>query len=103
MRGHCEVCDLPFRTRREIEDQLDRGMDTGEIYTWIQDRFNFEVSHDSVAGHKDHIFLADLYPFIHLKRPKLDPAKVEEMRQKLRLAAKERDHMQLTTEDDAQV
>ena len=58
----CEVCDLPFRTRKEIEDQLDRGMDTGEIYTWIQDRFNFEVSHDSVASHKDHIFLADHTP-----------------------------------------
>ena len=103
VRGHCEVCDLPFRTRREIEDQLDRGMDSDEIYAWIQDRFNFEVSHNSVAGHKDHIFLADFYPFMHLKRPKPDPAKVEEIRQKLRLAARERDHMQFTTEDDAQV
>ena len=69
VRGHCEVCDLPFRTRKEIEDQLDRGMGTGEIYTWTQDRFNFEVSHDSVASHKDHKFLADIYPFMYLKRP----------------------------------
>ena len=103
VRGHCEVCDLPFRTRREIEDQLDRDMDTDEIYTWIQDRFNFEISHDSVAGHKNHIFLVDLYPFMHLKRPKPDPSKLQEIREKLRLAARERDHMQFTTEDDAQV
>ncbi len=105
MRGHCEVCDLPFRTRKEIEDQLDRGMESDEIYTWIQDQFNFEVSHDSVAGHKNHTFLADLYPFMHLKRPKPLPAEQRKAHIDATFPPEIREamsKMKRTTEDDAQ-
>ena len=106
MRNQCEVCDLPFRTRKEIEDHIDLGLGVEELESWVLERFNFTVSQDSLVSHKDHMFLGDLYPFMHLKRPKPDPAKVQEIREKLRLAARERDYIsswQFTTEDDSQI
>ena len=106
MTEHCEVCDLPFRTRREIEDHIDIGLGVEELESWTLERFNFKVSQDSLLSHKNHKFLGDLYPFMHLKRPKPDPAKNQEIREKLRLAEKERGRIfsrQFTTEDDAQI
>lgn len=72
----CEVCDLPFRTRREVEDRMDMGFTPGELDLWAQGRFRFEIPQSSLARHRDHVFLAELYPFMTLKRP--DPLAIEE-------------------------
>ena len=43
-------------------------MDIDELENWVLERFNFEISRSSLASHKNHKFLADIYPFMYLKR-----------------------------------
>lgn len=102
----CEVCDLPFRTRRDIEDCMDSGFTLGELLLWVEGRFNLEIPEASMVRHRDHIFLADLYPFMTLKRG--DPLTVEERKARIdavfRPEVREAIYrMRLTREDDAQV
>ena len=102
----CEVCELPFRTRREFEDCMDMGFTPGELDLWAQGRFRFEIPQSSIASHKDHVFLAELYPFMSLKRPgpltakerktQIDSVFPPEVREAI-------SKMKLTREDDAQV
>jgi len=102
----CEVCELPFRTRREVEDHIDMGFTPGELDLWAQGRFRFEIPQSSLASHKDHVFLAELYPFMSLKRP--EPLTAEERKAhidsvfppEIRAAISRMEH---TREDDAQV
>ncbi len=101
----CEVCDLPFHSRQEIEDRMDMGFELDEFDQWVQGRFNFEISDTSLTKHKHHQFLAEVYPFIKHTRP--EPLPVEE--RKAHLDATFRPEicettrkMKLTTEDDTQ-
>ena len=102
----CEVCELPFRTRREVEDHVDMSFTPGELDLWAQGRFRFEIPQSSLARHKDHVFLAELYPFMTLKRP--EPLTAEERKTQIdtlfppeiRTAISRMEH---TREDDAQV
>jgi len=102
----CEVCELPFRTRREVEDHIDMGFTPGELDLWAQGRFRFEIPQSSLAHHKDHVFLAELYPFMSLKRP--EPLTAEERKTQIDTVFPPEvreaiSKMKLTREDDAQV
>ena len=102
----CEVCDLPFHSRREIEDHMDLGFELYELEHWLQGRFNFEISRDSLVKHKYHRFLAEVYPFMNIRRP--TPVAAEERKTMLDYAFRPEirqalSKMKLTTEDDAQV
>ncbi len=101
----CEVCDLPYHSRVEIEDRMDMGFELDELDLWVRGRFNFEISRVSLTKHKYHQFLAEVYPFFKHKRP--DPLPAEERKAQLdavfRPEIRETTRkMKLTTEDDAQ-
>ncbi len=101
----CEVCDLPFHSRVEIEDRMDMGFELDELDLWVQGRFNFEISHVSLTKHKYHQFLAELYWFFKHVRPA--PLPVEERKAQIDTVFRpeireETRKMKLTTEDDTQ-
>ncbi len=49
----CGVCDLPYKTRKEIEGMLRGGWTPEDLEHWIALRFRLKVSPDSLRYHQE--------------------------------------------------
>ena len=57
MEKPCEVCDLPYPTRTEIEGMILGGWTPEDLEHWIALRFRLRVSAASIRHHYDQCYL----------------------------------------------
>ncbi len=57
MEKKCELCDLPFMTRNEIEGMLLGGWTPGDLEHWIALRFRLKVSPSAILYHYEQCYL----------------------------------------------
>ncbi len=51
MKVVCEVCSLPYQTRKEIEGMLEGGWTAEDLEHWVALRFRLKVSHSFIGYH----------------------------------------------------
>ncbi len=51
MEKTCEVCDLPYMTRNEIEGMLLGGWTPVDLEHWIALRFRLKISASEISNH----------------------------------------------------
>ncbi|OLD04905.1 MAG: hypothetical protein AUJ07_02750 [Crenarchaeota archaeon 13_1_40CM_3_53_5] len=49
----CLVCDLPYMTRREIEETVRSGMPVEEVESWVGLRFRLKITSTVLREHHD--------------------------------------------------
>ncbi len=49
----CLVCDLPYMTRKEIEEMVHNGMPIEEVERWVGLRFRLKITATMLGEHRD--------------------------------------------------
>ncbi len=57
MEKTCDVCDLPYMTRNEIEGMLIGGWSPEDLEHWIALRFRLKVSASRILHHYERCYL----------------------------------------------
>ncbi len=49
----CLVCDLPYMTRKEIDEMAQSGMPVEEVERWVSLRFRLKITSTTLREHRD--------------------------------------------------